>query len=58
MIEVMGEPGNAEHDAALLIRDALIRTWPGIDASPAGEDHVKIASRVKLLTLPPWLDPV
>ena len=48
MIEVIGEAGNAEHDAALLIRDALVRTWPGIDASPVGEDHIRVASRVKL----------
>lgn len=48
MIEVIGEPGNPEHDAALLIRDAIARTWPGIDTSPADEDHVKIASRAKL----------
>lgn len=48
MIEIIGEPGNPEHDAALSIRDALIRTWPGIDTSLMSEDHVKIASRVKL----------
>lgn len=48
MIEVIGETGNAEHDAALLMRDALVRTWPGIEASPAEEDHIKVASRVKL----------
>ncbi|WP_309085784.1 DNA/RNA helicase [Chelativorans sp.] len=48
MIEVIGEPGSPEHEAALLIRDALMRTWPGIEATPASEDHVKIASSVKL----------
>ncbi len=48
MIEVIGEPGSPEHEAALLVRDALIRTWPGIEATPASEDHVKIASSIKL----------
>ena len=48
MIEIIGEPGNPEHDTALLIRDALVRTWPGIESTPESEDHVKIASRVKL----------
>jgi hypothetical protein len=48
MIEVIGEAGNAEHDTALAIKDALMRLWPGIDMTPASEDYVKIASRVKV----------
>lgn len=48
MIEVIGEPGTSEHQAALLIRDALARAWRGIDTSPSEEEHVKIASNVKL----------
>lgn len=48
MIEVTGEAGTAEHDAALLIRDALVRTWPGIEDTPAADDQVKIAASVKL----------
>ena len=48
MIEVLGEAGTAEHDAALLIRDALVRTWPGIDQTPESDDHVKIAASLKL----------
>lgn len=48
MIEVIGQEGTPEHDAALQIRDALERQWPGISTSPAEEDHVKIASGVKL----------
>ncbi|MEW9836218.1 DNA/RNA helicase domain-containing protein [Mesorhizobium marinum] len=48
MIEVIGEPGSPEHEAALLVRDALMRTWPGIEATPASEDHIKIASSIKL----------
>lgn len=48
MIEVIGEPGSPEHEAALLVRDAFMRTWPGIETTPTNEDHVKIASSVKL----------
>lgn len=48
MIEVIGEPGSSEHQAALLVRDALARAWRGIDTSPPEEEHVKIASSVKL----------
>jgi hypothetical protein len=48
VIEVTGEQGTAEHDAAVAIKDALARTWPRLDTSPATEDHVKIAASVKL----------
>lgn len=48
MIEVTGEAGTAEHNAALAIRDALARMWPGLDSSPATEDLVRIVSGVKL----------
>jgi len=48
VIEVIGEPGSSEHQAALLVRDALARAWRGIDTSPPEEEHVKIASSVKL----------
>ncbi len=48
MIEVSGEAGTAEHDASLAIKDALAKTWPGLEASPASDDHVRIVSGVKL----------
>ncbi|MGW6780828.1 DNA/RNA helicase [Brucella pseudogrignonensis] len=48
MIEVIGVPGSSEYQTALLIRDALVKTWRGIDTSPVGEEHVKIAASVKL----------
>ncbi|AGG75743.1 MULTISPECIES: DEAD/DEAH box helicase family protein [Sinorhizobium] len=48
MIELIGEQGSSEHQAALLVRDALVRAWPGIDVSPPEDDHVKIASSAKL----------
>lgn len=48
MIEVIGVPGSSEYQAALLIRDALAKTWRGIDTSPVEEEHVKIAASVKL----------
>lgn len=48
MIEVIGHSGTPEHDAALKIRAALASYWPGIDESPAEQDHVKIAANTKL----------
>lgn len=48
MIEVIGEPGSSEYQTALLVRDALTKAWRGINTSPPEEEHVKIASSVKL----------
>lgn len=48
MIEIIGEPGNPEHDAAVLIQEAFVRSWPGIEKSSSDEDHIKIVSRAKI----------
>jgi hypothetical protein len=48
MIELIGQKGTPEHDAAIAIRDAFVKTWPGIESTPKEEDYVKIASCVKL----------
>jgi len=48
VIEIVGLPGNPEYEAALQLKEAFIRTWPGIDSSPVESDHIKIASRAKL----------
>lgn len=48
MIEIIGEPGSPEHDAALQVRDVLVRLWPGVDTSPSSDEDIKIASRLKL----------
>lgn len=48
MIEIIGEPGSPEHDAALQVRDVLVRLWPGVDTSPSSDEEIKIASRLKL----------
>lgn len=48
MIELIGQEGTPEHDAAIAIREALIKTWPGIETTPKEEEHVKLASGVKL----------
>ncbi|GLS35794.1 hypothetical protein GCM10010869_13830 [Mesorhizobium tianshanense] len=48
MIEVIGEEGTPEHDAAIAVKDALAKAWPGLDTSPDTDDHVKIAASVKL----------
>ena len=48
MIELIGQKGTPEHDAAVAISEAFIKTWPGIETTPKEEEHVKIASCVKL----------
>lgn len=48
MIELVGQEGTPEHDAAVAIREAFVKTWPGIETTPKEEEHIKIASCVKL----------
>lgn len=48
MIEIIGTAGSEEHEAALLLRDTLIKTWPTLASSPREEDHVKILTSAKL----------
>lgn len=48
MIEIFGEPGKPEYDAAIEVRDALVKLWPGLDTSPADEELVRLAANVKL----------
>jgi hypothetical protein len=48
MIEVLGLVGSAEHAAAVAIRDAMVRLWPGIEDTPPEDDRVLIAANAKL----------
>jgi hypothetical protein len=48
VIEVIGTPGSEEYTAALAIKDALARLWPGIEGSPADEDLVRIKPNARL----------
>lgn len=48
MIEVIGQEGTAEHEAALAIKDALAKAFPGVEECSPTEDHVKIAAGLKL----------
>ncbi|MCZ8195847.1 MAG: DNA/RNA helicase [Hyphomonadaceae bacterium] len=48
MIEVIGQPGSSEHDAAIRIRDAFLKLWPGVDTSPVEQENIKIVSKLKL----------
>lgn len=48
MIEIIGEEGTEEYDAAVAISDALAKLWPGLRESPAELEHVKIAPNAKL----------
>lgn len=48
MITLVGAEGSSEHQAALLVRDALEKTWPGISTSAREVDDVRIAVSTKL----------
>tara|TARA_R110002072_G_scaffold13135_8_gene55519 strand:- start:4873 stop:6831 length:1959 start_codon:yes stop_codon:yes gene_type:complete len=48
VIEIVGHEGSAEYAAALAIRQALASLWPGLEETPAEEDHVRIAANAKL----------
>jgi len=48
MIEIVGHPGSAEYDAAISIKQALSKLWPGIEESPPEVDTIRIAANVKL----------
>jgi hypothetical protein len=48
MIEITGEEGTREYEAAVAVRDAISKLWPGIDTTPTDQDHVRIAANVKI----------
>lgn len=48
MIEIIGDEGTEEYDAAVAISDALAKLWPGLKESPAELEHIKIAPNAKL----------
>jgi hypothetical protein len=48
VIEIIGEEGTEEYDAAVAIADAIAKLWPGVEGSPAELEHIKIAPNAKL----------
>ena len=48
MIEIVGTEGSSEYRAAIMVRDALESSWPGVTTSPVEEDDIKIAVSVKI----------
>lgn len=52
MIEILGEKGTAEYEAAESLAKALVKLWPGIDKTPEDEDDIKIAASVKISGYP------
>lgn len=48
MIEIIGQQGTSEYNAAIAIRIALSKAFPGLEDCPSEDDHVKIAAGVKL----------
>lgn len=47
MITLTGAEGSPEYEAARRVADAFASYWPGIEATPAGEEELKIAANVK-----------
>ncbi|RIZ56752.1 AAA family ATPase [Vibrio sp. PID23_8] len=48
MIEIIGESGTSEYEAAIAIANALKEQFTGIDKTPASEELVKIIASAKL----------
>ena len=48
MIEIIGEEGTAEYDAAVAIFKSFDVMWPGVKNSPISQEHIKIAANVKI----------
>ena len=48
MIEVIGSEGSSEHRAAVAIADAIKALWPEIERTSSEQDHVRVASNVKI----------
>jgi hypothetical protein len=48
MIEIIGEEGTSEYFAALSIKEAFEKLWPGISNSPASQEIIKIVVSVKI----------
>jgi hypothetical protein len=48
MIEIIGEEGTAEYDAAIALSNSFDVMWPGIKNSPVSQEHIKIAANVKI----------
>jgi hypothetical protein len=48
MIEIIGEKGTTEYDAAEAILNALRALWPDLENTPAEVESVKIAANVKI----------
>lgn len=48
MIEIIGEEGTAEYDAAIAVANSFDAMWPGLKNSSISQEHLKIAANVKI----------
>jgi hypothetical protein len=48
LIEILGQEGSSEFEAALSIRDALCALWPQVETSGENEDDVKLIAGAKI----------
>ncbi len=48
MLELIGEKGSSEYDAALYLAEAIKKLWPGVEKTPPDQDYIKIAANVKI----------
>ena len=44
MIEIIGHEGSDEYEAAIALKEAFTKMWPGCESSPLGQDDVRIAA--------------
>lgn len=48
MIEIIGDEGTSEYEAAQSLAKAFGKMWPGCAKSPAAQDEIRIAANVKI----------
>ena len=48
MIEIIGEEDTSEYRSALSIVDSISKLWPGVETSSINQEHIRIASNVKI----------
>lgn len=48
MIDIIGEKGSSEYDAAVSIAEGLGKLWPGLATSATAQEHVRVAANVKI----------
>ena len=48
MIEIIGHEGTSEYEAAIALKEAFTKMWPGCESTPTSQDDIRIAVSVKI----------